>query len=158
LHERRVPSLRQRIGIDQLVCVLQRSLGRLGQSRHQRLEHTATQRTVVLPFGNAPVVEAVAGGKVDSIEEFPLQQGSAFLQSLERRRIQRRRVGSRRIAGAIGSQKRTQSLDIDLAGIRIETYPVPLRLQAKYPTHVDDIAKLAQAPAQRCARIVRPVP
>ncbi len=145
-YERCVRGFRQRIGRDQRVRVRERA-GRVAARTFDELaQHAAPNRAEAVALGHAPVVEAMAGGQIEAVEELALEQLSRFLQR-----------GQLGLLNTRGKQL-LDPPEIDEDAPREEHDPLAVGTQAHGRGVVDHDPQLAQAPAQRAARVVRSIP
>lgn len=126
----------------------QRALRVVRKPADQRVQHLAAQARETLALGHAPVVEAVAAGQLEAVEELALQRARRLLERLERR------LRERPAAVEPGKHRR----GVDLAGVRGEGDLVAVGLQARRAGLVDHAAQFGQAPAQRRAGVVGTFP
>ena len=117
----------------------------VAQPLGQRVQHAAPQGAVALPLGHAPVVEAMAGRQVQSVEKLALQQDGRGFQNVDRRR----QATAQHLVHATHVDQHIGGGEGNVLAVGIEALALLI---------VGDAAQLGQAPAQRAARIVRAVP
>jgi hypothetical protein len=142
LHEERAGRGVERVQIHQLTRERQGSLGPRAEARQQRGEHFGVQAPQLLALGQAPDVIGVEVAQLETFQQLAAKQRERALQ----------RGGRGVLDPAPEQTAHLQRVHADVAAVERDLFAIGD--QARSPGLVHQLSQLAQAPAQRGARIV----